>query len=230
MPDQHKSDIVMRFVLKSGDDVDAECALEKSKSDTEYMDGFVPQTYDSYSNFFQLSKFNFGFEVSDEGKSKTKVGSTQSNSTQTERAKISGGVQGEFASWRSADEEQAKKVVFQLDFESFRFERLIDAASPIFFLHCCNSLSFKSATLVKRVSRGGDSAPEGFLRIDFQDVLITSLGWDDGDMTTEKCEFICRDFKLKYRQQNAGGSWGASSSASWNFEKDALPTDKQSGR
>lgn len=225
MPDQHKSDIVMKFVLKSGQAVKAECALEKSKADTVFMDGFVPQTYSSYSNFFQLSKFDFGFEVSDEGQSKTAAGSTQSKETQAARAKVAGAVQGEFASWRAADEKQAKEIKFQLNFEAFRFERVIDAASPIFFLHCVNSLSFQSAALVKRVSRGDNRTPEGFLRIDFQDVLITSLSWDDGDMTTEKCEFICRDFKLLYRQQLADGSWGAQRPASWNFEKDALPAN-----
>lgn len=229
MPDQHKSDIVMKFVMKDGSDIDCECALDKSSGD-KFMDEFVPQTYDSYSNFFQLLKFNFGFEVKDEGQSKTKVASTQSGATQANRSNVVGGVTGEFASWRSADEEQAKKVVFQLDFEAFRFERLIDAASPIFFLNCVNSTSFQKAILVKRLARDADTPAEGFLRIEFKDVLITSLSWDDGDMTTEKCEFICRDFKLTYRQQKAGGDWGPSASTTWNFEKDALPSDKQGGR
>ena len=227
MPDEHKSDIVMKFVLKDGSRVDAECALEKSPSDTVFMEGFKPAPYNDYSNFFQISKFDFGFEVSDEAKSKTKVAATQSSAAQTARAKVSGGVMGEFASWRSANEEQAKKIAFQLNFEAFRFERLIDAASPIFFLHCVNSLSFQSAAMVKRVSVGNDRSPEGFLRIDFQDVLITSLSWDDGDMTTEKCEFICRDFQLMYRQQLASGAWGATRSAGWNFERDSLPPNDE---
>ncbi len=88
----------------------------------------------------------------------------------------------------------------------------------------CFITSFQKAILVKRIARDALTRPEGFLRIEFMDVLITSLNWDDGDMTTEKCEFICRDFYLQYRQQNADGSWSSTASASWNFETDALPS------
>lgn len=220
MPDQHKSDIVMLFVQEGNQPVYAECALDKDPEDT-FMAGFKPQTYDNYSNFFQVTKFHFGVEVKDEDKTKSTLQSGNVGAAGLGKKRF-GRVEGEFASWRSANDKQAPKVTYPLEFEQFSFERLIDAASPIFFEYCCNSTSFPSASLVKRLSRGNE-LPQGFLRIDFKDVLITSLSWDDGDMTTEKCEFICRDFDLTYRQHKADGSWGASGNATWNFKKNALP-------
>lgn len=222
MPDQHKSDIVMMFVQKGGQAVYAECALDKSPNDP-FMTDFKPQTYDRYSNFFEVTKFHFGFEVKDEDKSKDTMTSGAPAGAGLGKKRV-GRVEGEFASWRSANDQQAPKVIYPLEFEAFTFERLIDAASPVFFEHCCNSTSFPSATMVKRVSTGGNAAPEGFLKIEFQDVLITSLSWDDGDMTTEKCEFICRNFALTYRQQKQDGSFGAQSPAQWDYKKNALPT------
>lgn len=228
MPDEHKSDMIMRFADKDGQDIDAECALAVSPSDKDFMKGFTAATYDDYSNFFQISKFSFGFDVKDEAQSKQGVGDAKGLKNATQNA-FSARVQGEFASWRSATEADAKNISFQLEFETFQFERLIDSASPIFFQNCCDSVSFKEAVLVKRLSRGGDvasmneerSIPEGFIRMEFKDVLITGLSWDDGAMTTEKCEFICRDFTLKYRPQLMSGAWGPISEAHWNYIVDS---------
>lgn len=200
MADDHKTDIVMRFVTKDKQDVNSECALDKEKSD-DFMKGFQPQTYDSYSNFFEVINFSYGFEVKDESDSKKEGGAT--NGVKEKKDKL---VTGEFVSWRTGTDKQAKEVSLQLEFRSFKFERLIDSASAIFFDHLVKSLSFSSATLVKRVSVGGDQTALGFLRLDFFDVLLTSLDWDDGEMTKEKCEFICKKFTMQYRPQNDDGS------------------------
>lgn len=224
MSDKPKADIVMKFVQSGNSAVYAECALDKESDDT-FMKGFDPQTYDSYSNFFEVVKFSFGVDVQDTDKSKQKMQqsqlgaakSTGANQTATRR------IEGEFASWRSAKDDQVRKLEYPIEFKNFSFERVVDAASPIFFSACCSSTTFPSATLVKRVSRGGNRRPEGFLRIDFKEVLIVSLSWDDGDMTTEKCEFICRHFDLTYRQQNANGSFSATVPASWDYLEDARP-------
>ena len=221
MADQHKSDIVMRFVQMDGKPVYAECALDVNPSD-RFMTDFHPATYDNYSDFFEVSKFSSGFEVKDEDQSKSRLGSDNTTGRSSNKKSV-GLVQGEFASWRSATDTQAAEVIYPLECQTFRLDRLIDAASPIFFEHCCKSISFKAATLVKRVATGGANLPVGFLKIDFQSVLITSLNWDDGDMTMEKCEFICRDFKLQYRQQKADGTLSARAEASWNYKTDALP-------
>lgn len=219
MPDQPKSDIVMMFKLDGGQPVYAECALDLNPSD-RWMTEFKPQTYERYSNFFEVSKFHFGFEVKDEDKSRTKL---QSGDIGGAMGKTRfGRVEGEFASWRSMNDEDLPNARYPLEFESFTFERVIDAASMVFFEHCCNSTTFPSATLIKRVSVGGNEAPMSYLKMEFKDVLITGLSWDDGDMTTEKCEFICRNFALSYRQQRPDGSFGARVPAEWDHIKNAV--------
>lgn len=219
MPDQHKSDIVMMFKQKGDQPVYAECALDLNPSD-KWMSDFKPQTYNTYSNFFQLSKFHFGFELKDEDKSKSTL--TDGVAATGAGKKRFGRVEGEFASWRSMKDEDLPNAHYPLEFESFTFERMIDAASVVFFEHCCNSTTFPSATLIKRISVGGNEAPMSFIKMEFKDVLITSLSWDDGDMTTEKCEFICRKFVLSYRAQNADGSFGARVPAEWDYKENAV--------
>ena len=97
-----------------------------------------------------------------------------------------------------------------MEFNAFSFTRLLDAASMPFFNCCCNSVSFKSAALVKRLSVGvvGDNRmrPMGFLRFDFRDVLLTGVNWDDGDLVSESCTFICRAMRVRYKQQDVKGT------------------------
>jgi len=71
--------------------------------------------------------------------------------------------------------------------EPFSFTRMIDRASPLLFENCANSISFASATLVKRKVTGQTLALQAFLRMDFKDVLIVGISWDDGDILKEKC-------------------------------------------
>ncbi len=228
MVDKPTSDMVMRFV-QNGKSVLAECTLEKDPKDT-YMDGFTPQTYTRYSNFFEVTNFNFGVKITDEDKTKANLqgGVTKQETDHAGKSaklpkKAVGLVAGAFASWRAASSAEAPKVPYPLDFDEFEFERLIDAASTSFFTACCLSRSFESAVLVKRVSMGGGGTPWGFMRVVFKDVLIISLRWDDGDLTKEKCKFICRQFTLSYRQQKADGSFSAEVGADWDFKRDSMP-------
>ncbi len=214
MADDHKTDIVMKFERKGGaGDVNAECALDKAKGD-DFMDGFEPQTYDSFSNFFEVQGFSYGFEVKDESDTKQEGGAKHQA---PKKDKL---VSGDFVSWRTGTDDEAKNVKLQLEFRSFKFERLIDSASPIFFDHLVKSKSFASAILVKRVSVGADGTAMGFLRLEFFDVLLTSLDWDDGDMTKEKVEFICKKFIMRFRPQKADGSlYEAVTEVTWKPEQ-----------
>ncbi len=45
----------------------------------------------------------------------------------------------------------------------------------------------------------------GFLRFDFRDVLMTGIDWDDGDLVSESCTFICRAMRVRYKQQSVTG-------------------------
>lgn len=229
MADEHKTDILMLFKLKDGTGVDAECALGKMNGD-DFMDEFEPQSYQDYSNYFQVKTFNYHFELEEADAS---TGSGEQTSVPTHKAgpaaappppptkPAPSNVKGAFASWRAATDAEAEKMLFKLDFPPFEFERVIDAASPIFFDHCTKSKSFRSAILVKRKSFSRDAdtnAPQAYLRIDFTYPLIVGVNWDDGDLTTEKVQFICQKFKVQYKQQRPDGTMLAAVEAEWKAQ------------
>lgn len=230
MADKSSTDLIMRFVMKGGEDVLAECVLDKDKDDT-LMAGFEPSDYDTYSNFFEITNFDFGLEVSAEdssssalntqratGQYQSGAGSTQAHSRPSSPS-FSGGFGGrprvksdEWSRWRSAVvPEDAKKIArkFQVEFQKMSFSRIIDRASPTFFSACCKSQPFDEAVLVKRVSRGERNnksrLPVGYLRIEFKKVLITGVDWTDGDLVQEKIEFICQEMNIKMRTQTDDG-------------------------
>lgn len=217
MADQSKTDMVMKFTLKGSGDVNAECALDKNEND-RFMDGFNPASYQDYSNFFEVTDFGFGMKLKEDDQNVSALSQHQHGSGNSQPSRTA----GQFARWRSATDDEVKdrKVQYPVEFDQFTFSRLIDSASPIFFEHCCNTKSFDSAALVKRISQGGNRAAVGYLRFDFTDVLITEVHWDDGDVVKESCTFICKGIKVQYKPQNADGTLKPSvKPAEWNQDR-----------
>jgi type VI protein secretion system component Hcp len=198
--DRAATDLAMKFVLPNNTPVFAQCLLQIAKGDA-LMSDFTHSNFYRTSNFFEISDFEFGLslkEDDDSGKGHRMLDSNRQN------------IAGAFARWRSALRGEIEDIRYPVEFDKFSFSRSIDRASPIFFEKCCNSTTFDSATLVKRISPGGvDRPPVGYLRIDFGKVLITGITWDDGDVVKEKCEFICREMQIRYRSQQADGTIGA---------------------
>lgn len=231
---QNATDLVMKFVLNA-QPVWAECALEVAPNDTLMRDFLKNTDYDNYSNFFEVTNFDFSIALKESDQSNNVVGQQARNQQQQPRA----GSNNAFARWRSATNAEYKSIYYPLEFDQFNFKRVIDSASPIFFQCCCESRTFDSAVLVKRIARGdigGKRNPSiGYLRIDFKKVLITGVNWDDGDLVTESCDFICQGMKVTYRRQKddgtvAGGA-GNEFSATWpNPNKDRTLGIRSGGR
>lgn len=216
--EQNKTDLVMRFVLK-GQPVLAECVLDIWSKDT-LMKDFKSAEYDYYSNFFEIKEFDFSIALKEEDESRNVLSRNLTFANNAAKPAVAGA----FARWRSASNAEYKKIYYPLEFDKFSFKRIIDRASPVFFQSCCRSETFDSAVLVKRLSQGrrgpdGETLPTvGYLRIDFTDVLITGVDWDDGDMVEEKCDFICKGMKITYRKQKDDGTidgGGGETSAVW---------------
>ncbi len=208
------ADIVMKFVYKDNSPVLSESTLDALDSD-EMMKDFKPITdYNDYSNFFEVTSFNFtaALRPRDQG-----VGAFNQQQAATGRAPAA---TDQFFLWRSAGDPEYKSITFPSVIDSFSFTRVIDGASPIFFGACCNQVSFRSAALVRRFGSGlGGGAQRqsaGFLRMDFKDVLLISVNWSDGALVTESCTFICKAMRLRYRQQNPDSSLLPSIEAFWN--------------
>ena len=217
--DQNKTDLVMQFVLR-GKPVSAECGLNVHSND-KLMGEFAKHTsYRNHSNFFEVSNFQMGLNLTEDDQSHSASAShAQLHGKHVNGHSANARTAGRFARWRSATPEEGRDILYPLEVDKFSFDRLIDAASPIFFASCCDSKTFDRAILVKRISqghRGGTARPAvGYLRLKFTDVLITSINWDDGEMVKEQCEFVCAKLEIEYRKQEFEGSVGAPMPASW---------------
>jgi type VI protein secretion system component Hcp len=234
MADQPKSEMFMKFVKKDdwkgGGPVWAECAAVKDDDD-DWMKDFTPSPdVDTYSDFFEVTKFEFGVDVKPEDTSKSGPQTQKLLSAVPGKNHAQGHAQGQggkakdaWQSWRSAtSDSDLDNLKYPFEVDKFQFERLIDSASMTLFEACCGSQTFKNVIFVKRVSMGGDKPGRAFLRIDFDKVMVTSLNWDDGDMLNETCEFICRGFRIQYRRQQADGTLLEPISVEWHYQRDAL--------
>jgi type VI protein secretion system component Hcp len=136
---------------------------------------------------------------------------------------------GGFGQWLAASREG-----YPVDLQPFQFTKQLDNTSPLLFYFCANSVSLKSATMVARKASGQKLASAGggdqkvvsqgywgYLRLDFFDVLLTSVNWDvDGAVGKEKVKLICRRLQLQYRAQKPDGSMSEPIGAEWKFNAD----------
>lgn len=231
--DEAKADIMMYFKLAGGGSLNGESSLQVDAKVDKFLDGFVSSaSAQQYSNFFEVADFNFSLRVNsgERGGGSYKPGGK-------EAAKLlavpggHGGVQkapDEYERWRSAEPEQLKKMKYQIDFGTFSFKRTFDAASPIFFQNCANQVSFQEAALVKRIQArvGQDLVSMGYMRVEFTDVMMTKIAWDDGDVVKENCSCKCKKLVVKYKRQAMDGTLSASfSTSTWDQSKHGLPPD-----
>lgn len=226
--DDTSFDIAMKFSDEHGFPVYAESTLAVHPDD-KLMEGFKAITdYHQYSNFFEVQSFDFSMSLEPEEAAAEKEKAAASSSAK-KRPEGSSAASGDpFQRWRSAkDDDEARKMKFKLNFDSFRFTRVIDGASPSFFQYCSRQTSFKDAALVKRVAIGMTGGHQRqsltFLRFDFKDVLLKSVKWNDGELVTETCEFVCNSLTFKYRQQKASGELSSpTKETKWDRNLDSI--------
>jgi type VI protein secretion system component Hcp len=211
MTDQKASDLLMRFIKRNGDGVVWAESMLDILDDDEFQKEFTPaSSLDDYSNFFEISSFSFGLDARPQETQKREVPRAGASNAVTP----AGGNQwNTFYRWATQRKgKPAKPPEFPdilVEFGKFSFSRIIDGASPDLFQACCDQTTFAKAVLVKRVStglQGGDRRQAmGYLKFEFFDVLLVSFGWEDGDLITENCAFVCKKMLVKYRQQDVDG-------------------------
>lgn len=228
--DDAKSDIMMFFVLKGGNPVYAESALEVDTKD-RFMEGFTSASYESYSNFFEVSDFQFKLSLNaseNKGGNMKKTKEQQDDEIRAAHLKSVGMApdKDEYEKWRSADEDEIKKMKYPINFGGFSFKRVFDAASPIFFLNCANNINFDRAVLVKRLQAtvGSETTAAAYMRVEFTDVQLTQVTWDDGDVVKENCQCKCKKMLVQYKLQNNDGTLSTVvSQASWDQSVNGTP-------
>jgi len=97
------------------------------------------------------------------------------------------------------------------------FTREIDSSSVPIMDSLINKGWYQQCSIVKRKAAGTAAAGEAYLRIDFDDVLVQNVGWNDGERVTENVTFICRGVTMQYRPQNDDGSLGDTIPGEWSI-------------
>jgi type VI protein secretion system component Hcp len=212
MPDA-MNDLFMYMTDESGNDMKGESSLQIAKRSSleTMMQDFKSADYVNYSNFFDVTEFDFNIEMDD---------SDQSGKSDS---------LGAHGDWY-IHKDPLKKFADQKNQHKLKkitgtFGKLVDSVSPIFFQNCCNKSPFKKAVLVKRAFTGlpvaiGDSSGLGYLQILMTDVRITSVSWTDGELLEEKIRFKCEHMEIYYRtQSNDGNLIGKVPLMNWTWSK-----------
>jgi type VI protein secretion system component Hcp len=84
--------------------------------------------------------------------------------------------------------------------EPISVTRKMDAGSIQLFDSCQNIMILDKAIILKRRALGAD-ALQTYMRIDFTNLLITDLDWQEDDVIKETFKFICREVKIQYRAE-----------------------------
>jgi type VI protein secretion system component Hcp len=228
MASSEMSDLFMYVVGDDGKPLDGESSMLVEKGD-KFMTEFKSADYDSYSNFFDVTEFQFAMKLGD------KDASTSSGSSGAS-AGTSLGIS--HADWYLLEDPVHKmsKDLYQLEKVAGSFGKVMDSVSPAFFQKCCEKATFKEMVLVKRALTTGathdqESKAFGYLQIRMGKVRITSVAWTDGDFVEEKISFKCQHLKILYRPQKYSGVLDADKQlVDWTWSDRSKQKKSQSGQ
>lgn len=96
--------------------------------------------------------------------------------------------------------------VYSTVFDPITITRAIDQMSPPILNNCAYQKVLQSIVVVKRKVTGNTGFHEAFVRLQFDECLITAVDWDHGETFTEKMKFVYRTLTVKYRPQSNDGS------------------------
>jgi type VI protein secretion system component Hcp len=103
-----------------------------------------------------------------------------------------------------------------VDMQPVGYTRIMDSSSPLLFKALADCTTVASITIVKRKGAGATTAGRGYLRLDFEEVLMTKLDWKDSEhVMLENGTFIYRKLTIKYLSQKPDGTLVPGSSANW---------------
>jgi hypothetical protein len=207
------SDVLMTFIDSSGQGVPAESNTVWNEKDTTMMADFTQ------GNVFELDDFAFGVGLGSSEESRGET--THSNTQRGFGTNALHDLHGKGGSASQADSKdpnkksganrfagyiQSGKLNFPIDMQEVSITKQLETASQTFLRNCLKLIPFQKAVLVKRKFTGNQDFHEAFLRLEFEEPLITSIDWDDGEVVKEKIKFVCRGVKAAYKPQSADGT------------------------
>lgn len=186
MSDNIDADVLMFFVHTAGTPaIAAESTSALTGQDARLMAGFVE------GRFFEIDNFTFSIELDDK---------------EGETAKEDSGP-GPFARWRSMKPADPKPTPpYLAKPQDVSVSRRIDTSSPVLLQYCLDKKQFDQAVIVKRSRIGTTGMLSAVLRLEFRQVFIRAIEWEDGDTVHETCKFKFASMKATYVKRKTDGS------------------------
>ncbi len=229
MADKDNIDVLMTFIDSNSKGVAAEGTSKWDQDDTDMMKDFAD------GSFFEVDDFTFGVGLGgSEDSSGAEAGGSSSSDNPGRNQLHSRDGHGNPAtthkggkgrsSNRFAKYIESGAIDFKPEVQEITITKQLDISSIRFLQSCLTYGKFQKAVLVKRKFTGVTNYYEAFLRLEFQEPLITGIEWDEGEIIKEKLKFVCRGIVAAYRQQNQDGSLKGARSASWTATRKVVLT------
>jgi type VI protein secretion system component Hcp len=208
MVDTTQGDVLMYFVLNSEEPsaaIAAESSSDVIPASDKLANDFKPGKY------FEAESFTFTMALDD-----NEGGEDDEDDEYAPKKKKSLLEQRSYGRWRALTTDVKPNPPYQAKPGDVTITRMIDASSPVLAQHCLNSEKFKKVVLVKRARVGSTGILTGILRMDFNDVQIRSVEWQDGEAVKETCKFRFEKLALKYIKRKPDGSTASQWSSTWD--------------
>ena len=188
-----RNDVIM-CLFKDTTALDAESTSEIVATDKMTQGIFQP------GKFFEVDSFSLALKLKDDDKAGLGAGSGRS-----------------YEAWRAAKTDTPAKgeQLFYVLPEELTVVRDMDKASPALLRCCLTGDLLKRAVLVKR-GRNSVGALTGFMKMEFNDLRVRSVDWNDGDTIRETCKFKFARIVVTYVVRKADGSTMSSVNATWS--------------
>jgi type VI protein secretion system component Hcp len=235
-------DILMKMVLSSGSPPPSECqALITPKDSLATGFTFISVAGGgSAPNYFAIDDFTFEIALKDKqsDKDKGQAGAVDQTAKvqaqQTEVLKehfksLPGGAElaSKLGSPAASSSEFKRFILtgadalgtannrgYVGDLAEITITKRMDVSSPVLFKSCITSEQFKTATILKRKAVGQDEL-RTYMRIDFNQLMMTSFDWSDDDVVKEVFKFACRQAIVTYAIEDYGGNLLVQPATTW---------------
>jgi len=213
-------DILMKIEISKGKHIEAECtavieANPKVGAKDVLANSFTMQSLEGgrKTNYFAVDEFTFPLaliDVDDEEDEDRRRQRRQGEDIEELKAMVKAGADGkgmrprrkpEFTTFMTGGS-GGRKRSYPADLEQVTITKRFDVSSLTLFKHCRDSKTLFGASIIKRRPIG-DQSLRTYLRIDFEDVLITDLSWEDDDIVREQFKFVCRKAEVTYCMEGA---------------------------
>jgi len=212
MAEDQGNEVLMQIVDNSGNPLAAESQTELDTDGDPLVSDYFNGTC------FTVDNFSFGMNIDDQDATADASNAAGKGGVGGSAQNKPPGPQTKFGKWKSATPEDIKAMKpYTVKMDEFTVTRRFDRASPVLFQACARSTTFKSVSLVKRKTIG-DGMLQTFLRLDFDQVLVTHVSWDDAEVIKETLRFVFRGLAIQYRRQAFDGSLlPAASPRPWKY-------------